>query len=252
MLPVVGIALITSLGFILEITEPSSLAEQKCGVYDTSASSGAGAAYAWCVPALEEIKKKKIPALSFGVYTWDNWARTLSNTYGIHSALFDCYADKNTFKNFGKTITLSYDWYSLCLGPELTNHNSRVFLDWQSTTKVLGLDNANQASLIVKFDIEGSEWEVLETMTDAQLNTILMFDLEIHFCLPKHSSTRGLPYKLRIQRQLLRLDQYFYVTRRFADFDYVLPECLTNPSAPKTGLTMMSLSYVNKMFINNG
>ena len=38
-------------------------------------------------------------------------------------------------------------------------------------------------STMVKIDIEGTEWEVIESMTDADLSKIVQLDFEIHFCV---------------------------------------------------------------------
>ena len=248
---IAGLFLIaSSRTFIFEITKPSTLAQQKCGDYDTSASRGAGAAYAWCKPALKKYSNSNNVALSFGVWSWDQWSRTLTNSYFIKTALFDCFAEKSMFESFAKGYVLPYQRYNVCLGPELSNTDNHLFLDWKSTLQLIDPIHTAEPSLIVKFDIEGSEWEVLETMSDAHLANILLFDLEIHFCIPKHGSKRSNDYMLRIQRQLLRLDRIFYVAQRFADEPLIFPACLTDPTVKLSGTTMMSISYINKAFVN--
>jgi hypothetical protein len=100
-------------------------------------------------------------------------------------------------------------------------HRALHFLDWTSTLAASGLANTPPLSLVVKIDVEGSEWAVLESMADSDFATILQLDLELHWCMPRHGEQMGAPLKRKIERQLLRLHSKFYVTGRFAKYKEV-------------------------------
>jgi hypothetical protein len=244
---------------INELTTPSKLALDVCGTYDTTATRGAGSGYAWCNAALKDaVQDRKVSdkaiGLSFGADTWDQWSKTLANDYNMYTVLFDCFARLETYNNFGAQYKTPYLRYETCLGPQTEwkqysfgtqgGHRALHFTDWKDTLKSAGLANAPPMSLIVKIDTEGSEWETLEQMSDFELNRILLLDMEIHWCLAKHDNILGNIYKRRIEKQIARLHQLFYVTGRFASTPtvYQQPGCF-NYGSIYTDEAMMSVSF---------
>ena len=86
----------------------------------------------------------------------------------------------------------------------------------------IDLSNYGPLSIHTKFDIEGSEWAVFSTFTEEDYAKIVIFDVELHFCLP--SVYRGGMTKehfpATVKRQLAlcasRVGNYVLNTRKTA------------------------------------
>jgi hypothetical protein len=129
------------------------------------------------------------------------------------------------------------------------------------------LSQREPLSVLVKMDVEGGEWEVLESMTDDEHSKILLFDLEIHWCrgFDLYSKThikdqleRAIERRRRVFRILARLKRYYIVTGREMSRgqDYAYLEIggrdLTWEDIgcdTKKHYDMMSISLVNKQFL---
>jgi hypothetical protein len=131
-----------------------------------------------------------------------------------------------------------------------TSEVVKHFLTYAGTLELAGLAASPPLSLVVKMDTEGSEWATLEAMTDDDFQQMIMLDLEVHWCMPRHAEEMGSALKRRIERQMSRLHRLFYVTERFAETPKVYEQAgCFDPSKARDGDTMMSLSYVNKRWV---
>lgn len=105
-------------------------------------------------------------------------------------------------------------------------------------------------SALVKMDIEGSEWEVLNNMTDEDFDKILILDAEFHYCRPREVRA------LEIATALKKLKERFYITSRMkGDRDEVNGwqlGCCGKCAGRKNHYDMFSISYVNKKLFNFG
>jgi len=105
----------------------------------------------------------------------------------------------------------------------------------------------------LKIDIEGSDWAVFNTMSEEDWAKIVIFDVEVHFCMKSHDIPFE-DYKETIYKQLALWRKMFYVTGR-AGFKLTdsLKRGLTGTWADAGcswsldgRIEMMTLSYVNK------
>ena len=105
-------------------------------------------------------------------------------------------------------------------------------------------------SALVKMDIEGSEWEVLNGMSDDDFDKILILDAEFHYCRP--NGVRA----LEIATALKKLKERFYITSRMkGDRDEVggwQLGCCGKCAGRPHHYDMFSISYVNKKAFDFG
>ena len=114
-------------------------------------------------------------------------------------------------------------------------------------------------SVHLKVDIEGSEWAVFDTLTDADWGKVALFDVEVHFCA---GAIHGLGWEhlqTQIYKQLRKWKHLFYVTQRGGISQYTrimkargLPETWADAGCTwQDGkYQMMTLSMVNKQLVD--
>mmetsp|Transcript_95723 Transcript_95723/g.308754 ORF Transcript_95723/g.308754 Transcript_95723/m.308754 type:complete len:308 (+) Transcript_95723:118-1041(+) len=166
---------------IERVTRPT-VEDTKCNGFDHTASDGVGAAYAWCCKVMKNLtraasaKSIDLVGLSYGIFTWDRWSQFLANSYSVPTRLYDCYSTtKNTAPLTG--YKTPYTREDSCVGSKAGMFKGRHFVTLQSH-----LEARPAVGTLVKLDVEGSEWDVLEATTDDQLQKIDLLDMEIHFC----------------------------------------------------------------------
>jgi len=163
--------------------------ESSCGGFETHGhyceggeenEQNCGFSGAWCNSALKEALKHNPAGLSFGVFSFDEFSRELSNKHGVRSELYDCYYTAATHP-IKDNYTMPYTRHDTCLSAqEHTDESGRKFETLSKQLKGHG-----PLSALVKIDIEGWEWQVLEDMLvnhPAELDKIALLDLEVHFC----------------------------------------------------------------------
>lgn len=168
---------------ILDVTEPTVFPEE-CGAdkFDTRRSND----YKWCPGAIEYVKEQsgdKAKGLSYGISTYDDWAKGMGNDYNVPTELYDCFNGKHELtdlkKNF-QEFTGEYQYHNECV--DTTNRvddHGRKF-----NTMDQHLEGQEPLSTFVKMDIEGDEWKVLSDMAKKpeQLDKVATMDLQFHFC----------------------------------------------------------------------
>eukprot|EP00039_Didymoeca_costata_P020325 m.340857 g.340857 ORF g.340857 m.340857 type:complete len:738 (+) comp19604_c0_seq1:189-2402(+) len=240
---------------IENLTRPQPIAEELCGGYQYSGSGGAG--YAWCKKAID-IFPKDIVGHSFGIFTWDRWSKVLSNTFGITTHLYDCYTT-TPFQGSNAVYKTPYHRYDVCVGAKSeVKFGGKVF---KTVHEVVKFEEHRPLSLILKFDVEGSEWETLRTMTADDHEKIIFMDLEIHWCIGTPEAGMGIQERAReIFKILMNLRKYYYVTGREMSRSRNWPLYEPLLSGHKLQWSeigcdiynqydMMSISYVNKKVV---
>lgn len=240
--------------FIANLTAPQDFVEGMCDGYHVVGSGGA--AYKWCNKALKILPEDKI-GHSFGINAWDPWSRELSNQFKIPMHLYDCIYTK-PLQGKNDEYDIPYKRHNLCVGASnyVINHQNgdRVFKELH---ELIDFSAHKPLSMVVKMDIEGSEWEVLQKMTALDHSRIVFFDLEIHWCKGKISEELHQKPRERartIMQLLVKLKSYYYITgremSRSREWDLILPgKWLVWEDAGcqiDSQYDMMSVSYVNK------
>jgi len=182
--------------------------KERCGTIDTSSTHGAGAGYGWCVDA---IKNAKDPAglvgISMGVFNFDSWSEGMSNKYSVRTELYDCFTLQAKTDSYKTNSTMN----KVCVGTKeeekVVGGQSRKF-----TSMAKLLDGRGPLSTLVKMDVEGGEWDVLNEMTSADHKKIIQFDLELHWCLDSGTKAGNLGRK--IIAALSRLRTHYHVIYR--------------------------------------
>ena len=136
-------------------------------------------------------------------------------------------------------------YHDVCIGPVTETVDGRTFkllsesFDWGSLSPL---------GAVVKIDVEGSEWAALDMLDPTIFETkVVLLDLEIHWCLPRHGLD-GTAQRKSILDRLHRLNRHFYVVDRFADFKKGYEgDGFSAAGCDREGqYEMMSISYVNK------
>lgn len=231
-------------------TKPTSQTGNICGPIDTQATQGWGAAYAWCSSLLaKHARERKLVGLSYGILNFDTWSERLGNVYEIPTFLYDCFATNDNPGNRLKQYKVPYKRYSICLGDkEKTDPAGR---QWQTLAQ--HLTGRKQFSVALKLDIEGSEWNAFDTVSDEALQTIFSLDMEVHFCneatLPEpYRKNKDLFYK-KMAHFFARILKYFVCIGRAPDQHDWIKRTVTE-CRPQTSVTMLSVSYIHKAIFN--
>lgn len=123
--------------------------------------------YAVCANAFTKASK----AISLGVNGYDHWGNEVSRNHNIVPDLYDCYNQK-------KPGGFKSRFFPVCVGTKGGLINKKNF----TTLQVL-LQDAEPNSVLLKMDIEESEFGVLGSLTDEEYSKILSLHVEYHFNL---------------------------------------------------------------------
>lgn len=230
---------------IVNLTTPT-VNRKQCGFRIRSASQGGGAYYVWCDRLMYKIRERKdLIGLSYGISSWDSWSKYLGNIYHIPTQLYDCYSTEKTTPPLTQYHT-HYKRYDVCLG-NMTKTDS-AGRKWETID--MHLKNRPPLSVLVKIDIEGSEWDVFPSFLAnlSNTNAVALMDLEFHFCVLDKASPELM---VSVFRGLL---DDFAVTGRFPDdgrkrIQQYTQNYETNDKC--NGMpAMISASYVNKQLLD--
>jgi len=116
-------------------------------------------------------------ALSFGGNGYDEWSDFVKSHLNVVPQLFDC---------FDPTPVPGVIMRNACIGgrsQRLREEGRHAFLDLDTE-----LSNSPDRSMLLKLDIEGSEFDVLRELADASLRKVAYLTVEYHFM--SETSTR--------------------------------------------------------------
>lgn len=231
-------------------TTPSSKTIEDCGGLDSKASSGWGAAYSWCQSALDNVvndKERSLVGLSYGIFSFDTWSQHLANRYGVSTQLYDCFA-----KDVLEQYDTPYTRVDTCVaGDTFTDEKGRKFESLHEH-----LSRWPEHNILMKLDVEGSEWNALANLTDADLQKVHMLDMEFHLCYmtPKDPVEQRKELQKRVEL-LERLDKFFHVTQRVPPDEIFLEEKNTmgedSTNKEICHMPLASISYVNKAAVDS-
>lgn len=132
--------------------------------------------YKMCQAAIDNADS----AWSFGVKGYDPWGYYLNKQFAMVPNAYDCYDPRKPtdFESNFAAVCLSLDGPGVVEKDNLVGYGpSRV--NFTSLPTVLAGIHAGKA--LVKMDIEGSEWDILEDVTPGVLRTMGNFNVEYHF-----------------------------------------------------------------------
>lgn len=161
---------------------PTAGAEECGGVYN---QGNDGAGYRWCNNVINRAVSRSsedgLLGLSYGILNWDAWSRYMSNLWGVRTSLWDCYATstKAPFKGIHAEYQVPYTRNDICVaGAATTNQDGQKFEAFHEH-----LAKRPARGTLMKMDVEGSEWDILKSVTDEELGKIDTLDMEIHMCI---------------------------------------------------------------------
>lgn len=111
-------------------------------------------------------------AWSFGVNGYDPWGEHVYHQHQLVPREFDCY-------NTNPPTTFTSEFLAVCLGDEQDVSAQRDNRAW--TTLGEELRNSAAGSALVKMDIEGSEYDVFDSISCEDLRRIGSLTVEYHF-----------------------------------------------------------------------
>eukprot|EP00039_Didymoeca_costata_P014815 m.244414 g.244414 ORF g.244414 m.244414 type:complete len:258 (-) comp16104_c1_seq9:5045-5818(-) len=244
---------ITLFSIIANLTAPAPVAEGLCNGFTTRGSGGA--AYTWCNRALKAIPPS-VEGFSMGINSWDPWSKELNNGFGIPMNLYDCIYTK-PLQGKHAEFKIPPKRFDTCIaGSNYVIEHENGPREFKEIHEVMPFDQFEKLSIVVKMDIEGSEWEVLQRLTKSDHTKIIFMDLEIHWCKGLTDGEYKNQPKERarvILRELIRLRQMYYITARdmsrSREWDLLEGKILTWADAGcdiYSQYDMMSISLVNK------
>eukprot|EP00404_Azadinium_spinosum_P004817 CAMPEP_0180473386 /NCGR_PEP_ID=MMETSP1036_2-20121128/30128_1 /TAXON_ID=632150 /ORGANISM="Azadinium spinosum, Strain 3D9" /LENGTH=270 /DNA_ID=CAMNT_0022480657 /DNA_START=48 /DNA_END=860 /DNA_ORIENTATION=- len=171
----------------------------------------------------QQATKTSTSAFSFGVMGYDPWGKYVNQNYNLIPELFDCFDHRKPggFEN---------NFAAVCLGAQEGELDGRMY---ETIPRLLkGVANA---SVLMKMDIEGSEFDVLGSLTPSDFERLSSLNVEYHFnqgrCPDSDEIDRALRVMQHVRKHLVVVD---------AAADYYGPECRVDGALfPK----MFAVSY---------
>jgi len=166
--------------------------------------------YAICKSDITNAKS----ALSFGIRHYDVWGQYLNDNFDLVPNTFDCYDTK-------APTTFANNFSAVCVGDAAVEKEGRPY----NTMNAL-LDGSEPGQALVKMDIEGDEFNILEQIDTKDLLRMGSFSIEYH--VPKiHSPPyRSCPTEedlTRMEMILKKVGQGLAVVSATAN--YYQPDC---------------------------
>jgi hypothetical protein len=174
--------------------------------------------YLACADLLGRVKA----AYSYGISGYDGWGCDMSRSLNVTTHEYDCFDTKEPVCSGGATR-----FHAECVGPAKSTDGGRLFDTVEHQLAANG-DLGNRP-LVMKMDVEGSEWQSLGTAPESVLVQIDQLTVEFHDV--------DEPQFLATMR---RLKQYFHV----AHVHFNNWAC--NPGAKPFPSTAFEVLFVNK------
>lgn len=191
--------------------------------------------YAMC----EELATKWLPpagtwsALSFGGNGYDEWSERMRSKFAVTPHVYDCFDPREVE---GTTV------HPVCIGGKAQRNAEQGQHKFEDLNAIL--HHKKDRSLLMKLDIEGSEFDVLNELTSASMRKVGYLTVEFHFL--ETTGTRCCAFN-QIKSLFARLAEEFVVIdgaemKWGQDQDCHLEGGYAWPSA-------MSVSYIPKEFM---
>jgi len=111
-------------------------------------------------------------AYSYGINGTDNWGCQVSRQLGIAVHQYDCFNLTQPACDGGNAL-----FHAECVGPETATIDGRLF---DSMLRQVTRNGDSDKRMVVKMDVEGSEWASLRDAPDSVLNQIDQLVVEFH------------------------------------------------------------------------
>eukprot|EP00929_Paragymnodinium_shiwhaense_P001743 TRINITY_DN101979_c0_g1_i1.p1 TRINITY_DN101979_c0_g1~~TRINITY_DN101979_c0_g1_i1.p1 ORF type:complete len:476 (-),score=105.22 TRINITY_DN101979_c0_g1_i1:68-1495(-) len=172
-----------------------------CNVSTAAASlaqdEGSMRGYVWMdgsVKATRELNNGNIEGLSYGIGENDPWSEMMSSMFWLSTRLYDCNNNSKTgpfVQDMRGThnrdsnpcterhcYTVGYEKNLICLADREETVDGRRYLPLHNA-----IENRPPMSALIKIDVEGNEWGVLDqlTKTEADLAAIRSLDVKLNF-----------------------------------------------------------------------
>ena len=151
-----------------------------------------------------------------GVLTFDPWSLALSNAYNVASTLYDCFHSSIDVSSYRLKPTIRPVCIGVTDGQKHVgdcNYGDCTPKTRSYTTMSTLLRDVAPLSVFVKMDVEGAEWDVINTIDARDFGKIVQLDLELHWCMDSANP----PDYGNIAEALARLRANFYVLMRAVD-----------------------------------
>ena len=120
----------------------------------------------------EDLIKDPQSAYSYGIAGEDNWGCDLSKKFGVLIHQYDCFDTRPPVCEGGRVM-----FHAECIGNEAAIVESRPF---DTLANQIAKNGDAGKRLIVKMDVEGSEWESVLATPDTVLERIEQMPMELH------------------------------------------------------------------------
>jgi len=208
---------------IVQAVTPT-LQDEACGGYHLFGD------HTFCLKAMKETEAV---ALSYGIEGRDLWSELMSNRFHVSPRIYDCSISSrsplmakaapngtgqgNCKENENPCYEMPYEAFSVCLGQKVRHRKGHKYKSPKYQTLESHLEGLASLSAYVKMDVEGAEWQVLETLLSNQttMSKIRTLDIELHFGFTCGQATEVCTGQEKLEaevRILERLSQHFNVT----------------------------------------
>lgn len=128
--------------------------------------------YAMCDELMQQWAPQKgnWTALSFGGNGYDEWSTHISTSFGVIPEVFDCFDPREVA---GTKL------HATCIGGKAQRAAEKGKHEFQDLDTLL--QEKEDRSVLVKLDIEGSEFDVLHELTKKSLRKLGYLTVEFHF-----------------------------------------------------------------------
>jgi hypothetical protein len=148
------------------LSELQPVALQNCSLERFGSANDGG--YVMCANLLDRIDA----AYSYGIGGNDDWGCEVSQRYNVPVHQYDCFDTKRPACDGGTFI-----FHEECVGGRTEQVESRAFDTVVNQVRRNGHDGRQ---LLVKIDVEGSEWDSLLATPDEILSAIPQLAMELH------------------------------------------------------------------------
>lgn len=129
--------------------------------------------YLTCMDGAEDV----VGALSLGVEHHDQWTEDVHNLLAVKIGQFDCTV------NTGTECGGDCKFFKECIGSSDGHEQSDLqpVVTLKKALENMGFDNAAEGTVLLKMDIEGSEWPIFEVEPRGVLDKFKQIILEVHW-----------------------------------------------------------------------
>ena len=111
-------------------------------------------------------------AYSYGIDTEDQWGCDVATQFKVPIRQYDCFTEHRPACSGGTFV-----FHDECVGPSKETMSGRAF---DTIVSQIARNGDRGKKVLMKFDIEGAEWDSLMATPDEVLDTFLQMPMELH------------------------------------------------------------------------